>query len=169
MNVSQMPLLVFQEMSDDFKKTDTARQNLTYQGGLHPKHSKFILRIHVVHPCEGQVYVVKKLTQHAHYSIDPRNHDKFRNHCLQILDDEEDYVEYKTDCSYTSPGFIQIWNEGTPAFDPVCSSFFEKISLVSSIYPMFQKHSRPIGVRNNCQISAGYTGVSQKKKRCRQS
>ena len=161
MDVSQMPLLVVQEMDNEFQKSHTARQNLNFQGGLHPKHSKFILCIHVVHPCEGQVYVVQKLTQHTHYSIDPRIHDQFWDYCLQILDDEEDYVEYKADCSYTSPVFILLWNVSTPSFDPVVSP--SRPFLVTSIYPMFKTHSRPIGVHNNCQIRAGYTGVSLKK------
>ena len=162
-DVSQMPLLVIQEMKSEFiNKDKESSTHLKHQGGLNPKHSDFISHVHVVHPCFLQLYVAKELHLHPHYSIAPTDLDLFRSHCFQVLEDEHDYIEYTADQSYLTGSFLQIWNGGSPEFRRVAQFFFN-MDLEKKMYPMFDD-PRPIkNARNNTQINGGFTGVSQKK------
>ena len=163
LDVSAMPLLVVQEMDLDFPLADKEKTNLDYQGGLHPKHSQYISRIHVVHPCQQQLYIVKDLHRHVHYSIAAANLPLFKSHCNQVLQAKEDYIEYCADQSYTNQDkFLQVWNGGTPEFDSVLP-FFNLLDLVKLMYPWFRKTKVQRSRRNNFLISGGFTGVSLKK------
>ena len=162
--VSQMPLLVIQEMKPEFLLLkDEDKQYVNFQGGLHPRHSDYIARVHVVHPCRLQLYVVSDLNLHLHYSISPAHRLLFMSHCHVILQSKTDYVEYKSDRSYTEKAFLQIWNFGTPQFTDALSRFFDKIDLTNKIYHLFDNHKDPVTGRNNFQVNVGYTGVSLKK------
>jgi hypothetical protein len=112
---AEMPVLVIQEMKSDFVKSlDPGKRNFKYQGGLHPLHSDSIHRVHLVHPCRRQLYAVKDLYGHPHYSISPKNLSLFRNHCTSILDKPSSLVEYSGSSSNIGDDFLKVWNEGTP-------------------------------------------------------
>ena len=142
-DVSQMPLLVIQEMKSEFINVDKeSSTHLKHQGGLNPKHSDFISHVHVVHPCFLQLYVAKELHLHPHYSIAPTDLDLFRSHCFQVLEDEHDYIEYTADQSYLTGSFLQIWNGGSPEFRRVAQYFFN-IGFRKNIVPNVQRRRRP--------------------------
>ena len=68
-----MPILVIQEMNEQFLLAKHEKRHLKYQGGLHPLHSDFIQRVHLIHPSRRQVYAVKHLNAHPHFGILPHD------------------------------------------------------------------------------------------------
>ena len=163
-NIKEMPLLVFQEMLPSFLTSpDKDNTNLNYQGGLHPIHSKYIARVHVIHPVLHQLYHVTDLHLHVHYSIAPANLTLFRLHCIETLNAEDDFMEYKADQSYIDPSFfVQLWNGGTSQFDSV-SPYLSQLDLEGMYHTLYLKHKTSVTGRNNFQINGGFTCVSQRK------
>ena len=163
---AEMPILVIQEMKPEFVQSlDPGKTNFMYQGGLHPLHSDSISRVHLVHPCRRQLYAVKNLNGHPHYSISPDNLSLFREHCSLILDEKSSLVEYSANYSYDDNEFLKVWNEGTPAFYEF-SELFDALKLRDALLAILfasAKQGTVDGTRNNCQISHGYSGINQKK------
>jgi hypothetical protein len=164
---AEMPILVIQEMKPEFVQSpDCGKTNFKYQGGLHPLHSDSISRVHLVHPCRRQLYAIKNLNGHPHYSISPDDLSLFREHCSLILDGGvSSLVEYSPNESYDDNDFLKVWNEGTPEFSEF-SELFDALKLRESLLGILfssAKNGKVDVSRNNCQISHGFSGLNQKK------
>ena len=163
---AEMPILVIQEMKPKFiQSMDPGKTNFIHQGGLHPLHSDSITRVHLVHPCRRQLYAVKNLNGHPHYSISPDNLCLFREHCSIIFDDISTLVEYPANNSYNDDEFLKVWNEGTPEFSEF-SELFDTLKLRDDLLAILSasaKQGTLDGNRNNCQISHGYSAINLKK------
>jgi hypothetical protein len=155
---AEMPVLVVQEMKTEFvQSTSPGKTNFKYQGGLHPLHSDSIERVHLVHPCRRQLYAVKDLHGHPHYSISPDDLPLFRKHCSLILDSDSALVEYSATLSHDADPFLKVWNEGTPEFQEF-AGLFNCLELRSSLLNILLSTEKPGTVndsRNNLQASFG--------------
>ena len=89
-----MPLIVIEQMVDVFDYAKKARNNLKFQGGLHPRRSQFLSRVHVIYPSARQLYAARDLHRHPHYGVAPADIVKFRLHCNAILDGKDSLIEY---------------------------------------------------------------------------
>jgi hypothetical protein len=87
----------------------------------------------MIHPCQRQVYSAINLHAHPHFSISPNDVGLFRKHCITVLDDESNLVEYSASKSYESDSFLKVWNDCTPEWSLV-EPYYEglKLSQVSS-------------------------------------
>ena len=111
-----MPLIVIEEMVDDFDYAKKTCNNLRFQGSMHPRHSQFLSHVHVIYPSARQLYVARDLHLHPHYGIAPADIVKFHLHCNAILDGKDSLIEYPASHSYTTNSFLKIWNFATPEF-----------------------------------------------------
>ena len=163
-DVSIMPLLIIEEMDSDYQGVEEARKNLNYLGGLHPIHWPWIKRVHLVHPCSRQLYVVVNLDYCLHYSIAAKDLDQFRHHCSCILNNNSNFIEYGAGKSHTSDPFLKVWNDGTPEFCKVAPYFLE-MDLEGSFSPLFDgpAGAKLLNSRNNLQISSGFAAMNQQR------
>ena len=100
-----MPLIVSEMMVDDFDYAKKACNNLKFQGSLHPRHSQFLSRVHVIYPSAHQLSVAHDLHRHPHYGVAPADIVKFRLHCNAILNGKDSLIEYPASHSYTTNSF----------------------------------------------------------------
>jgi hypothetical protein len=90
-----MPCLVFHEMNP-------VGAVATIKG----KGPTSIKCVHIVHPSERQVYVVRDLHMSPHYSIAGQDLDQFRRKCKTKLSPKAAFVEYASTQSHTGGQFI---------------------------------------------------------------
>jgi hypothetical protein len=163
---TEMPVLVVQEMKLEFVQSSyPGKTNFKYQGGLHPLHSDSIERVHLVHPCRRQLYAMKDLHGHPHYSISPYDLPLFRKHCSLILDSDSALVEYSASLSHDADPFLKVWNEGTPEFQEF-AGLFNCLELRSSLLNILFSTAKPGTVndsRNNLQASFGVSSLNTRR------
>ena len=111
-----MPLIVIEQMVDIFDYAKKARNNLKFQGSLHPHRSQFLSHVHVIYPSACQLYVTHDLHHHPHYGIAPADIVKFCLHCNAILNGKDSLIKYPASHSNTTNSFLKIWNFATPEF-----------------------------------------------------
>jgi hypothetical protein len=160
-----MPIIVVQEMNDEFLFAKHAKRYLKYQGGLHPLHSASIRRVHLIHPCRRQLYCVKNLHSHPHYQIRPRDLRLFLKHCTAVLPDDSAVIEYSPSLSHDTDDFMKVWNDETPEFSKV-KPFYEALQLRQSLLGILLEsvNSKTVdGTRNNVQVSFGVSSLNLKK------
>jgi hypothetical protein len=163
---TEMPVLVVQEMKPEFVKSCLpGKTNFKYQGGLHPLHSDSIARVHLVHPCRRQLYAIKDLHGHPHYSISPDDLSLFRKHCSLLLDSDSSLVEYSASLSHDDDPFLKVWNEGTPEFQEF-AGLFKSLELRKSLLHILlssAKHANVNDGRNNLQASFGVSSLNTRR------
>ena len=160
-----MPILVVQEMNDEFLFANHEKKYLKYQGGLHLLHSAFIRRVHLIHPCRCQLYCVKKLNAHPHYQIQRRDLGLFRKHCAAVLHAESALLEYSASRLSVTDNFLKVWNDETPEFSKV-EPYYDALQLRKSLLCILLESVKAKTVDGTCnkvQVSLGVSALNLKK------
>lgn len=122
------------------------------------KKYKYVVNRHMVFPCLKQIYFVKDLHVHKHYSIPFKNLSKFLEDSQTSNYLKEIYF-YSSHMSYMND-FIVVINHNTTMWSKNISLLHDNLNLPSLVHILTQHKSKIDPKRNTVQQSFGYSSQS---------